>query len=97
MDESYDQIKQSQEKGKRVAEVSGDYIIAEIAGNESGHVHGGEEICHEKSSEGVGLGQVNEACTDDIINLEHDDSQTKDADTQPQDQDANLPEVAVES
>ena len=63
----------------------------------SGHVHGGEEICHETSSEGVGLGQVNEACTDDIINFEHDDSQTKDADTQPQDQDANLPEVVVDS
>ena len=93
MEESYDQIKQSQEKGKRVVEVSGDDIIAEIARNESGHFHGEGEICHEKSPEGVGLGQVNEACTDDIINIEHDDSRTKDAETQPQDQDANLPEV----
>ena len=54
-------------------------MIVEIAGNESGHVHGKKEICHEKSPEGVCLGQVNEACTDEIINLEHDDSQTKDA------------------
>ena len=52
-----------------------------IPGNESGHVHVEEEICHEKSSKDVGLGQVNEACTDEIINLEHDDT---DADTQPQ-------------
>ena len=47
MDEIYDQNKQSQEKGKRVVEVSGDDIIVEIAGNESGHIHGEEEICHE--------------------------------------------------
>ena len=59
MEESYDQIKQTQEKGKRVVEVSGEDIIVEIAGNESGHVQGEEEICHEKSSDG--LGQVNEA------------------------------------
>ena len=67
MDESYDQNKQNREKGKLVVEVSGNDIIVEIAGNNSD----------------VGLGQVNEACTDDIINLEHDDSQTKDVDTQP--------------
>ena len=96
MEESYDQIKQSQEKGKHVVEVSGDDIIVEIAGNESGHVQGEEEICHEKSSKGVGLGQVNEACTNEIINLEHDDRETKDADTQPQDHDAHLPEVVVD-
>ena len=93
MEESYDQIKQNQEKGKRVVEVSGDDIIVEIAGNESGHIQCEEEICHEKSSDG--LGQVNEACTDETINLEHDDSQTKDADRQPQDHDANPPEVVV--
>ena len=96
MEGSYDHIKQSQEKGKRVVEISGDDIIVEIAGNESGHVHGEEEICHEKSSEGVSLGQVNEACTDEVISLEHDDSQTKDVDTQPQDHDANLREVVVD-
>ena len=38
----------------------------------------------------------NKACTDEIINLEHDDSQTKDAETQAQDHDANLPEVVVD-
>ena len=97
MNESYDQNKQSQEKGKHMVEVSGDDIIVEIAGNESSHVHGEEEICHEKSSEGVSLGQVSEACTDDIINLEHDKSQTKYEDTQPQDQGANLPEAVIDS
>ena len=94
MEKSYDQIKQNQEKGKLVVEISGDNIIVEIAGNEYGHVQGEEEICHEKSSDR--LGKVNEACTDETINLEHDDSQTKDADTQPQDHDANLPEVVVD-
>ena len=97
MDESYDQNKQSQEKGKHIVEVSGDDIMVEIAGNESSHVHGEEEICHEKFSEGVSLGQVSEACTDDIINLEHDKNQTKDEDTQPQDQGANLPEAVIDS
>ena len=33
MEESYGQIKQSQEKGKRVVEVSADDIIVERAGN----------------------------------------------------------------
>ena len=67
MEESYDEIKQNEEKGKHVVEVSGDDIIVEIAGNESGHVQGEEQICHKKSSDG--LGQVNEACTDETLNM----------------------------